>query len=179
MNPNLYIIKGNPNCGKTATCWKLLHLLKQHVVCYNYWELFTFHHSVTYNDDEEKQCYEYLDLKSQQRDIVDFITIVHLGPNKSNSKVATNSKVAIISAGDDPFYVKRAIYKALGENAHYIVCCEHLEDEPETTNRILHDEFDISLMKEYSLEKQCNDNEEQRIAEEIYNQLLTDLGLKK
>lgn len=171
MNPNLYIIKGNPNCGKTATCWKLLHLLEQHEVCYNYWELFTFHHAVKYN--KEKQCYEFLDLKSQQRDIVDFITIVHLDSKNPNSKVA------IISAGDEPFYVKRAIHKALGENAHYIVCCEHMEDEPETTNRILHDEFDISLMKEYSLEKPCDDDEEQRIADNIYYQIVTDLKLKK
>ena len=173
MNPNLYVIKGRPNWGKTSTCWKLLHLLKQHVVCYNYWELFTFHHSVTYNDDEKKQCYEYLDLKPQKRDVVDFIAIVHLDSNNPNSKVA------IISVGEDPFYIKRAIHKALGENAHYIVCCERIEDEQETTNRILHDEFDISLMKEYSLEKQRDDYEEKRIAEEICNQLLTDLNLKK
>ena len=151
MNPNLYVIKGEPNSGKTTTCWKLLKKLKPRVVCYNYWELFTFHHAVKYN--KKKQCYEFPDLKLKKRDIVDFITIIHLDSNNPNSKVA------IISAGEDPFYVKRAIHKALGENAHYIVCCEHLEDEPETTNRILHDEFGITDKDEYLLEAPQEDKE--------------------
>ena len=168
MNPNLYIIKGKPNSGKTTTCWKLLNLLKpiNRDICYNYWELISFRHDITYN--QEKKYYELPKLERQQRNVVDFIAIVHLDPNNPNSKVA------IISVGEDPFYIKRAIHKALGENAHYIVCCEHPQG---ATHRILHSEFDIK--HEYSLEQMKDDKEEDNVAQQIYEQIINDMKLKK
>lgn len=171
MNPTFYVIKGDKNSGKTTTCWKLLMLLKRlksRVICYNYWELITFRHDVTYN--KEEKYYELPKLKRQQRNIVDFFAIIHLDTTNPNSKVA------IISVGEDPFYIKKAIYKALGENAHYIVCCEHVENEPETINWILHEEFGITEHNEYLL-KAPQEDLEKKVADKIYKQLKKDLKL--
>lgn len=164
MNPNLYVIKGKPNSGKTTTCWKLLEKLKSLVVCYNYWELISFNHKIT---DLKKKFY-YIEKRNGNKDAIDFIFVAHL------DQTNPNNKVAIISAGDDPFYVKRAIHKVLGENAHFIVCCEHPKG---ATHRILHSEFDIK--HEYSLEQMKDDKEEDNVAQQIYEQIINDMKLKK
>lgn len=158
MNPNLYVIKGGENYGKTSICWKLLDRLKPIIECYNYWKL-SFEDTTVYNPTN--LCYEVPDSTGTYHP-ADFIFVARLN-NPSHCKVA------IISAGDEADYVKKNIYKLLGRGVYHIVCCERSKCASKSTNIMLHSEFKITSHNEHEVLIPRNSAETSRIANDLFN----------
>jgi len=174
MNPNLYVIKGSANHGKTTTCWKLLQKLKDNgnIECYNYWKL-SYSDMVFY--DHQRQMYVKPNPKQKTSNLstielskglpVDFIIVARLN-NPSHCKVA------IISEGDSSNYVKQHIYEMLSNDVHHIVCCERNMDKKGSTLKMLHSEFEKPFVYEKKISHAKCIAEEDKIADEIYNLLI-------
>lgn len=158
MNPNLYVIKGSPDWGKTSACWKLLNLIKPLVECYNYWEI-SPNDSIQYNT--ANLWYEF-PVAGKPTNPVDFVLVARLNN-------ISHCKVAIISEGDGANLLKKRIYKMLSKDVHHIVCCEHTINKAGSTNKMLHDEFHITSKNEYPLKKKQDPSDESRVANDLYN----------
>lgn len=159
MDLHLYVIQGKENVGKTTTCWKLLNLLKPVVECYNYWELpFKGHGVWNPLTDRYEIC------SDEHTYVVDFIVSARIN-NQSHCDVA------IISAGDEPDFVKDNIYKLLSKGVHHIVCCARSVNKEGSTYHMLQNEFG-EFIDERLVEKQCDNAEQDAVANNLLKTIM-------
>ena len=158
MDFKIYVIKGKENAGKTSTCWKLLHKLKKHIDYIEYWEL----KSANAHFDSEREVYI-----NQKGQMCDFIIIF-----KTKD---THQKIAIISAGDVDWLLKKDIFFALYRDVSHIICCSRTINRLHSTMHMLkkYNQHiiwypDITFVKNDLVLKQ---KYEEEISEKIYQQL--------
>ena len=159
MDIKLYVIKGKENAGKTSTCWNLLHKLKEHIECVEYWELRSAAGAYL---DSERQVYI-----NQEEKTCDFVIVF-------TTKI-THRKIAIISAGDEAWLLKKDIFFVLSKDVTLIVCCSRTINRQNSTAHMIETSFkqhvawsdeitfvngDIILKQKY----------EEEISETIYQQ---------
>lgn len=161
MNLHLYVIRGQENYGKTTTCWKLFNLLRPQVECYNLWKT-SYRDSVRWNAIDH--YYEAPD-KTGKYVPVDFTTVVRI-QNRSHCKIA------IVSEGDEPNFVKKRIYELLADDVHHIVCCSRSRNRGGSTYAMLTQEFKgfISITKDLTLPH--NTTEQNITANDVYTELM-------
>lgn len=159
MDFKLYVIKGKENAGKTNACWKLLHKLKEHIAYIEYWDLRSS--NATFNLD--RQVYV-----NQANHTCDFVIII-------KTKI-THEKIAIISAGDEAWLLKRDIFHMLSKDVTTIVCCSRTINRKHSTIHMLKQCFeehiiwskDIMFTQDIILKSQYEDE----IANRIYEQII-------
>ena len=158
MDFKLYVIKGKENAGKTSSCWNLLHKFKEHIDCVEYWEL----QSANAHLDLERQVYV-----NQEGNTCDFIIIFR-------TKI-THTKIAIISAGDEAWLLKKDIFFVLSKDVAHIVCCSRTIDRQHSTMRMLNEVFEqhITWSKEVTFisnNVMLKQKYEEEISDIIYQQ---------
>ena len=158
MNLQLYVITGKENAGKTSTCWNLLHKLKEHIDYVEYWEL----RSANAHLDSVRQV--YINDKGQTCDFVIVFRTKY-----------THTKIAIISAGDEAWLLKKDIFFALSKDVAHIVCCSRSVDRQHSTMRMIHDLFKEHIVWSNEITFVQNDvilkkKYEEEISEIIYQQ---------
>ncbi len=160
MDYNLYVIKGKENAGKTSTCWMLLNKLKEQIEFFEYWDLRS---SQVHTFDSDRQV--YLDKSNKT---CDFVVIVTL-------KI-THQRIAIISAGDEEWRLKKDIFYMLYRGVNYIVCCSRTQMRRNSTLRMLNRVFaqHIKCSEELPFSKEVilRQKYEEEVAERIYQQLV-------
>lgn len=159
MDFKLYVIKGKENAGKTNACWKLLHKLKEHIAYIEYWDL----RSSNATFDLDRQVYV-----NQANHTCDFVIII-------KTKI-THEKIAIISAGDEAWLLKRDIFHMLSKDVTTIVCCSRTINRKHSTIQMLKQCFeeyiiwskDIMFTQDIILKSQYEDE----IANRLYEQII-------
>lgn len=159
MNFNLYIIKGQENAGKTNTCWKLLNRFKENIDYVKYWELKA--NNATY--DSDKQIYV-----NSERTTCDFMIIF--------KHKMIQERIAIISAGDEAWALKKDIFQVLSQDVTTIICCSRTINRQNSTAQMLNRYFkqhivwseEITFSKDITIKQKY----EEEIVEKIYSQLL-------
>lgn len=159
MDFKLYVIKGKENAGKTNACWKLLHKLKDHIAYTEYWDL----RSSSATFDSDRQVYV-----NQANHTCDFVIII-------KTKI-THEKIAIISAGDEAWALKKDIFQVLSQDVTTIICCSRTINRQNSTAQMLNRYFkqhivwseEITFSKDITIKQKY----EEEIVEKIYSQLL-------
>lgn len=159
MDFKLYVITGKEDAGKTSTCWKLLHKFKESIECVEYWELRS---ATGAHLDSERQVYI-----NQKKKTCDFVIVF--------STKITHKKIAIISAGDEAWLLKKDIFFVLSKDVRHIVCCSRTIDRKNSTMRMIKDVFDRHVVwsKEVTFAKDdvvIKQKYEEEISEIIYKQ---------
>ena len=158
MDFKLYVITGKENAGKTNTCWNLLRKLKEDIDYVEYWEL----KSADAHFDTTRQVY-----LNKEELTCDFIIIFR-------TKIF-HKKIAIISAGDEAWLLKKDIFYMLSKDVTHIVCCSRTVNRHNSTARMLETYFKkyIAWSKEVVFTKDnivLKQKYEEEISEIIYQQ---------
>ena len=161
MDTKLYIIKGKENAGKTSTCWMLLNKLKEQVEIYEYWDIRS---SQVYVFDSERLA--YIDKRKRACDFVVIITL----------KI-THQRIAIISAGDEEWRLKKDIFYMLYRGVTHIVCSARMQTRSNSTWKMLNRVFtrqQIVCVEEvyFSEEIPIKRKYEEEVSEKVYKQLV-------
>ena len=124
MDFKLYVIKGKEDAGKTSTCWNLLHKFKENIEYVEYWELRS---SLAHFDSERRVFVNH------EKQTCDFVIIFRTK--------FSQTKIAIISAGDEAWLLKKDIFFALSKDVTHIVCCSRTVNRKNSTAHMLETSF--------------------------------------
>ena len=158
-NLKLYVIEGKEDAGKTSTCWSLLNKLKEVTDYIEYWELKS---ATEAHFDSNRNVYV-----NQNGNVCDFIVILR-------TKL-THKKIAIISAGDEAWLLKKDVFFVLSKDVRHIVCCSRTINRKNSTMQMIKDVFNHHIAWSQELTFTKNDiilkqKYEEEISEIIYQQ---------
>lgn len=158
MNYHLYVIQGKENAGKTNACWQILHRFKEQIEYVEYWEL----RSSEAHFDESRQV--YINSFGQT---CDFVIIFR--------KKITHEKIAIISAGDVDWQLKKDIFFTLSRDVTTIICCSRTVNREGSSMWMINHYFKqhIAWSQELSFSKDLilKQKYEEEIVNQIYQQI--------
>lgn len=157
MDFKLYVIQGQENAGKTSACWQILNRFKEQIEYVEYWELKSS--EAQFNDD--RQLYV-----NKDNHACDFVIIF--------KKKVTHEKIAIISAGDIDWQLKKDIFFMLSRDVTTIICCSRTINRKGSTMRMINRYFEhhIGWSQELTFSKDIIQKQkyETEIVDQIYQQ---------
>ena len=158
MDFKLYVIQGKGNAGKTTTCWQILNRFKEQVECIEYWEL----RSSEANFDESRHV--YINSFGQT---CDFVIIFR--------KKVTHERIAIISAGDVAWQLKKDIFFMLSRDVTTIICCSRSVNRKGSSMYMINHYFNhhVTWSEELTFSKDVvlKQKYEEEIINQIYEQI--------
>ena len=157
MEFKLYLIQGQENAGKTSTCWQILNRFKEQIEYVEYWEL----RSSEAHIDESRQI--YLNNTGQA---CDFVIIF--------KKKITHERIAIISAGDVDWQLKKDIFSMLSRDVTTIICCSRTVNREGSSMQMINRYFKhhVTWSKELTFSNDIifKQKYEEEIVDQIYQQ---------
>jgi thymidylate kinase len=158
MDFNLYVIQGMENAGKTSTCWQILNRFKEQIEYVEYWEL----KSLEAQFCENRQLYA-----NKDNNACDFVIIFR--------KKVTHERIAIISAGDVDWQLKKDIFSMIYRDVTTIICCSRTVNRKGSSMRMINHYFKhhVTWSKELTFSKDIilKQKYEEKIVDQICQQI--------